>query len=139
MLTSAQKTDLDRLRWTAFVVGLAYILSFFHRFAPAAISADLHQAFEASSVELGTLAATYFYVYTLMQIPTGVLADTLDPRLTVTAGGIVAGIGSILFGLAPDLALASAGRLLVGLGVSVTFISMLKLNAAWSMRGISVP
>ncbi len=132
VLTSTQKAHLDRLRWTAFVVvGLAYILSFFHRFAPAAISADLQQAFDASSVELGALAATYFYVYTLMQIPTGVLADTLGPRLTVTAGGIVAGIGSILFGLAPTLALASAGRFLVGLGVSVTFISMLKLNAAW--------
>ena len=92
MLTSEQKAHLDRLRWTAFlVVGLAYILSFFHRFAPAAISSDLQQAFDASSAALGGLAATYFYVYTLMQIPTGVLADTLGPRLTVTAGGIVAG------------------------------------------------
>lgn len=132
VLTSEQKAHLNRLRWTAFlVVGLAYILSFFHRFAPAAISAELQQAFDASSAALGGLAATYFYVYTLMQIPTGVLVDTLGPRKTVTAGGIVAGMGSLLFGLAPTLALASAGRLLVGLGVSVTFIAMLKLNAAW--------
>ncbi len=132
MLTAEQKAHLHRLRWTAVsVVGLAYILSFFHRFAPAAISADLQQAFDASSVALGGLAATYFYVYTLMQVPTGVLVDTLGPRKTVTAGGLVAGIGSILFGLAPSLAVASAGRLLVGLGVSVTFIAMLKLNAAW--------
>ena len=132
MLSQAQISHLHRLRWTAFVVvGLAYVLSFFHRFAPAAISADLQQTFDASAAALGGLAATYFYVYTVMQIPTGVLVDTLGPRKTVTVGGIVAGIGSILFGLAPTLALASAGRLLVGLGVSVTFIAMLKLNAAW--------
>ncbi len=132
MLSPAQISHLHRLRWTAFVVvGLAYILSFFHRFAPAAISADLQQTFDASAMALGGLAATYFYVYTVMQIPTGVLVDTLGPRKTVTVGGIVAGIGSILFGLAPTLALASTGRLLVGLGVSVTFIAMLKLNAAW--------
>ena len=41
MLNSHQSSQLVRLRWTAFaIVGLAYVLSFFHRFAPAAISSD---------------------------------------------------------------------------------------------------
>ncbi len=113
------------------VVGMAYILSFFHRFAPAAIAQDLQQTFHASSAELGSLAATYFYVYTLMQIPTGVLADTWGPRRIVTLGGLIAGIGSMMFGMADSLTAASIGRLLVGLGVSVMFISLLKLNANW--------
>ncbi len=132
MLTPEDRNILIKLRWTAFiVVGLAYILSFFHRFAPAAISPDLQAAFSTSATALGSLAATYFYVYTLMQLPTGVLVDTLGPRRIVAVGGIIAGIGSLLFGLAPDFTLAAAGRLLIGLGVSVTFIAMLKLNAAW--------
>ncbi|MBS4099292.1 MAG: MFS transporter [Sulfuricella sp.] len=132
MLTHAQASQLYRLRWTAFaIVGLAYILSFFHRFAPAVIAGDLQAAFSASGAQLGGLAATYFYIYTLMQIPTGVLADTLGPRRIVTIGGVIAGAGALLFGLADTLTLASVGRLLVGLGVSVTFISLLKLNAAW--------
>jgi len=127
-----QRQQLIRLRWTAFgIVGLAYVLSFFHRFAPAAISSDLQLAFQTSGAALGGLAATYFYVYTLMQIPTGILADTLGPRRVVAIGGVIAGIGSILFGLADTLAMASVGRLLVGLGVSVSFICMLKLNAVW--------
>lgn len=132
MLNHHQASQIVRLRWTAFtVVGLAYVLSFFHRFAPAAISGDLQQAFQTSGAALGGLAATYFYVYTLMQIPTGVLVDTLGPRRVVAMGGLIGGIGSLLFGLAETLAMASLGRLLVGLGVSVAFISMLKLNAAW--------
>ncbi len=132
MLSNHQARRLVRLRWTAFVVvGLAYVLSFFHRFAPAAISGDLQQTFHASAAALGGLAATYFYVYTVMQIPTGILADTLGPRRVVAIGGVIAGIGSLLFGLADTLAAASLGRLLVGLGVSVTFISLLKLNASW--------
>ncbi len=132
MLTLTQKARYSRLRWAAFgLVALAYILSFFHRFAPAAIATDLQQTFQASGAELGALAATYFYVYSVMQIPTGVLVDTLGPRRILAVGGLVAGAGSLLFGLADSLAVASIGRLLVGLGVSVTFISLLKLNAAW--------
>lgn len=132
MLNPQQVNQLVRLRWTAFiVVGLAYVLSFFHRFAPAAISGDLQQTFHASGAELGGLAATYFYVYMIMQIPTGILVDTMGPRRVVAIGGLIAGIGSMMFGMADSLATASVGRVLVGLGVSVTFISLLKLNASW--------
>ena len=132
MLNKHHTNRLVLYRWTAFaVVGLAYVLSYFHRFAPAAISSDLQQTFHASAAELGGLAATYFYVYMVMQIPTGILVDTLGPRRVVAMGGVIAGIGSLLFGTADTIAAASLGRLLVGLGVSVTFISMLKLNAAW--------
>lgn len=119
-------------RWMALaIVALAYILSFFQRFAPAGIAQDLAAAFQTSAASLGVLAATYFYIYTLMQIPTGILADTLGPRRILALGGVVGGLGSLLFGFAPTLELALLGRTLVGLGVSVTFIAMLKLVAVW--------
>ncbi|UCV20909.1 MFS transporter [Ferribacterium limneticum] len=121
-----------RRRWLALgVVAVAYILSFFQRFAPAGIAPDLAAAFDTSAASLGVLAATYFYVYTLMQIPTGILADTLGPRRILALGGLVGGAGSFLFGMAPTLELALVGRTLIGLGVSVTFIAMLKLIAVW--------
>lgn len=123
---------MRRLRWTTFVlVVLAYMLSYFHRMAPATIAIDLQQAFHTSGAMLGGIAATYFYIYTVMQLPTGVLADTLGPRRLLAFGGIVTGIGSLLFGMAESITVLSTGRLLVGLGVSLTFVSMLKLHAAW--------
>jgi MFS family permease len=121
-----------RLRWVVFALGAAaFWLAFFHRVAPAAIAGELTRAFSINSAALGALAATYFYVYTLMQIPTGVLVDTLGPRRVLTAGGIVAGAGSILFGLAESYWAAAAGRTLVGLGVSVTFVAVLKISSQW--------
>jgi predicted MFS family arabinose efflux permease len=107
----------------------AYLLSFFHRVAPAAIAGDLQAAFAIDGTQLGALAATYFYVYTLMQVPTGVLADVLGPRRILFWGGCISAAGSALFGLAPSFELAFLGRTLVGLGVSVAFIAMLKLIA----------
>ena len=124
--------EQTRRRWLALgVVALAYILSFFQRFAPAGIAPDLAAAFQTSAASLGVLAATYFYVYTVMQVPTGILVDTLGPRRILALGGLVGGIGSFLFGFAPTLDIALLGRTLIGLGVSVTFIAMLKLVAVW--------
>ncbi len=111
------------------VVVAAYVLSFFQRFAPAGIAQDLIAAYNTSAASLGVLAATYFYVYTLMQVPTGILVDTLGPRLILLLGGLVGGAGSLVFGLAPNLDIAFIGRTLIGLGVSVTFIAMLKIIA----------
>jgi predicted MFS family arabinose efflux permease len=121
-----------RQRWLALgIVALAYVLSFFQRFAPAGIASDLAAAFQTSAASLGVLAATYFGVYTVMQVPTGVLVDTLGPRRILLLGGLTGGAGSLLFGLAPTLEWALVGRTLVGLGVSVTFIAMLKIIAVW--------
>ncbi len=113
------------------VVVAAYVLSFFQRFAPAGIAQDLAAAFQTSAASLGVLAATYFYVYTVMQIPTGILVDTLGPRRILLLGGLVAGAGSLLFGTAGSLGEALIGRTLIGLGVSVVFIAMLKIIAVW--------
>ena len=106
-------------------------MSFFHRVAPAALAGELTRTFEVSGAALGALAATYFYIYAVMQLPTGVLADTLGPRKVLATGTFLAGIGSLLFATAETLAAAATGRTLVGLGVSVAFICVLKLNANW--------
>jgi predicted MFS family arabinose efflux permease len=116
------------------VFGLAlasFALSFVHRTAPAAIAGELTAAFSIGSAVLGTLAATYFYVYTLLQIPVGVLADTLGPRRILTAGSTIAAAGSLLFAIAPAWEVAAVGRTLVGIGVSVAFIAILKVSAVW--------
>lgn len=121
-----------RVRTLALAVAVAaYFLSFFHRVAPAAISQELAADFQTSAASLGLLAATYFWVYTAMQVPTGVLADTLGPRRILVWGSLIAGAGSILFGLAPSFAVAAIGRTLVGLGVAVAFLAMLKIIAVW--------
>jgi sugar phosphate permease len=121
-----------RLRWTIYVIlVLAYMTAFFHRMAPGVVSAELMAAFQTSGAALGSLAAMYYYIYTAMQIPAGVLADTLGPRVGVALGCLVAGAGSVLFGLAETFEAASVGRLLVGLGVSVIFVGLMRSNTLW--------
>ena len=132
MMTTLIRHRMRRLRWISYtLVVIGYMLAFFHRMAPAAIATDLQQSFMASGAALGALAAAYFYTYTLMQIPVGVMADTLGIRKIVAIGVALSGIGSLMFGLADTLAVATIGRILVGLGVSSMFISLMKLNSVW--------
>lgn len=122
----------ELVRWSIFaILILTYILVYFHRMAPGVVSEFLMADFKISGTRLGALSAIYFAVYALMQIPSGVIADTLGTRTSIIFGNLIAGIGSILFGMATGFEMACAGRFLVGLGVSVVFISIMKNNSVW--------
>jgi MFS family permease len=136
MTLTNRESTVARAGWVVFgLAAAAFWLSFFHRVAPAAIAVDLQRDFGIGGAMLGTLAATYYVIYTLMQVPTGVLNDTVGPRRVLAVGCLIAGVGSLLFGSAETVAAAIVGRTLAGLGVSVAFVSMLKLNADWFQEG----
>jgi sugar phosphate permease len=66
-----------------------------------------------------------------MQLPAGLLSDSLGPRKSVTFFLIIASAGSIIFGFAPTIKIAFLGRVLVGLGVSMVFIPTMKILSRW--------
>lgn len=120
------------LAWTIWGLGAAlYFIGFYQRVSPAVITAELTEAFALTAAGLGNLSAFYFYSYVGIQIPTGILADKLGPRKLLTAGAIVAGIGTAVFAMATDVAMANLGRLLIGGAVGVAFVAMLKLASHW--------
>jgi len=113
------------------IIFLSYILVFFHRLCPAVIALDMQADFEVSSTLLGVLGSAYFYPYAIMQLPTGLLADSWGPRKTVSTFFLLASGGSVLMGLAPNLGLAIIGRVMVGTGVATLFVCNYKLLAEW--------
>jgi len=104
---------------------------FFHRLCPAVIALDIQASFGLTGTLLGVLGSAYFYSYALMQLPTGLMADSWGPRKTVSSFFVLAGIGSIIMGLAPSLSVAVTGRILVGIGVSTVFVCNFKLLSEW--------
>ena len=113
------------------LIFLCYFLVYFHRVCPAVIALDMQQAFSVGGALLGLLGSAYFYSYAAMQLPVGLLADSWGARKTVSASFVVAAVGSVLMGSAPNLGLALVGRVLVGLGVSTVFVCNYKILAEW--------
>jgi MFS family permease len=125
-----------RLSWLIWSLGaLFYLIGFFHRLAPAVMTQELMRDFGISAGALGNLSGFYFYSYWLMQIPTGILADTWGPRRLLTFGALGSAAGAVVFGLAPNPAWAGAGRLLIGGSVAVAFVVNLKMAAHWFPAG----
>jgi sugar phosphate permease len=92
---------------------------------------QLMMEFNMSAAGVGSVLALYFYVYAAMQVPSGMLADSYGPRKVLAWGCVVAGVGTIVFGLAPSVPVLYLGRLLLTVGVSVVFVSVLTIQANW--------
>lgn len=121
-----------RLGWLIWGLGAAfYLYAFFQRVAPGVMTVELSADFNLTASALGNLSAFYFYSYVAMQIPTGIVADLWGPRKLLTAGALIASLGSLFFAFSDSFVLAATGRLLIGASVSVAFISMLKLASHW--------
>lgn len=110
----------------------AYFLAYFHRVSPAVLALDLQREFHLTAAALGILSSTYFYPYALLQLPVGSLVDRWGTRLVVTGFIALAGVGSLLFGLAPSFGLAALARGLVGAGVAGVYIPALKAFSSWA-------
>jgi sugar phosphate permease len=119
-------------RWLIFtLLAGGYVLVYFHRLCPAVLAVDLMRDLSAGGGLTGLLGAAYFYPYALMQLPAGLLSDSWGPRNTIAFFFVIACAGSVLFGLAPDVAWAIVGRTAVGVGVAMLFVPTLKILAEW--------
>lgn len=126
------RKNVDQYKWVVWAsLAAAFFIVFFHRYSTAVVADDLVRSLNLSGAQLSNLASMYFYAYALMQLPSGILADFLGPRRTATYGILLAALGSLIFGLAQIAWVAYAGRLMVGVGVSVVFVSTLKAQSVW--------
>src|SRR5665811_13181 len=86
---------------------------------------------DRDAVGLGTISAFYYYSYTPMQLPAGLLYDRFGPRRLITLAVLICAIGALLFGTTPSVFMASAGRFFMGIGSSFSFIGALLLVSRW--------
>ncbi len=126
----------NRYRLMVFAtLAAGYMLVTFHRLCPAVVAVDMMRDLDAGGGLVGMLAAASLYSYALMQLPAGLLADSWGARRTTTLFFCLAGLGSLLLGFAPNVSWAMAGRILVGAGTSMIFVSSLKTLAEWYPPG----
>jgi MFS family permease len=113
-------------------VGLAaYAVAVFQRASLGVAGVEAQRRFATTAAVLALFAVLQLAVYAALQIPVGVLLDRIGSRRLIAAGAFLMGIGQLVLATAHAVGLAVAGRVLVGAGDAMTFISVLRLIAVW--------
>jgi predicted MFS family arabinose efflux permease len=114
---------------TLAVLAAAYVLSQFFRTALAVVAPEIAADLDLDPARLGVLSSAWFWAFAAAQLPIGVALDRWGPRRTVSALFCTAGLGCVVFARAGDLAAATLGQVLIGIGCAPVFMGALVVLA----------
>ncbi len=116
--------------WLVWGVGVAaYVVAVLQRTSFGVAGLDAVDRFGTTASAVSAFTVLQLLVYALLQVPAGVMLDRFGTRRLVVAGGLVMAAGQVVLALGAVLPLAVLGRVLVGAGDALTFISVLRLVA----------
>ena len=106
---------------------LFYFFANFQRIAiPGAIFDILQQELLVSAPYITAFGAIFMYIYAFNQLINGILVDRYGGLRVMMVGGIVLALGSLLFPLTSNIAIMYFSRVLVGLGGSMFYLSLIR-------------
>lgn len=105
------------------VFAVGYFLSYAMRSVNAAIAPLLVSDLSLSASELGWLSSAYVLSFSAMQIPVGIWLDRYGARRTESTLLLIAALGAGLTAIGETLWVQSAGRILIGIGVSACLMA----------------
>lgn len=128
-------TTPRRFRGLPFVVcslaTLFYVYEFFLRVMPSAMTYELMHDFHVNAAWFGMMTALFYWSYTPMQIPAGLMYDRFGPRIILTVSTAVCALSALAFGITTNILTASIARFLIGFFSSFGFLGALVLAARW--------
>lgn len=120
------------LAWVIWAISAIFVLfQFSIQLTSGVIVEGLMRSFSLTAFGGGLLASTYYYVYVVLQAPAGFLVDHYGTRRILSIGAAICGLGCVLFAVAPNVAVALLGRLLMGAGASFAFVGSMNLVIRW--------
>lgn len=122
----------SRRSWLIFGVAVAaYLVAVLQRSSLGVAAVEATDRFGVTAAALSSLTVVQLVVYAALQIPVGVMLDRVGPRFLLTLGAVLMCVGQTTLAVAPTLGIAVVGRILVGAGDAMTFISAIRLLSAW--------
>jgi sugar phosphate permease len=118
--------------WIMWACAAAFYLFFgIIRVSPAVMSDELRSAFQLDASGYAAFGAVGAYTYAILQIPAGVITDILKPRRVILTGLGLCIVSLVLLATTHSTLVAFLSRALAGVGGSVAFIAVTKINTSW--------
>lgn len=113
------------------LASMFYLYEFVLQVSPSVMTSQLMHDFGIGAAGVSFISAFYYYAYTPMQLPAGLLYDRFGPRRVLTVAILICTAGAFFFCGTTSVAMASAGRFMMGIGSAFSFIGALMLVARW--------
>ncbi|MGF6190008.1 MFS transporter [Serratia sp. 2723] len=129
-------TGSDPLYWKKIVVVLClgWAVIWIYRTVLTPIFPEIQATIGThSNAEMGLIASFYFFAYTGMQIPAGILVDKFGKKVVLIPGFCLFIIATLLIGNATNLTMIYAGSLLAGMGCGSYY------GSAYSLSSENIP
>ena len=126
----------DPLYWKKIVVVLClgWAVIWIYRTVLTPIFPEIQATIGAhSNAEMGLIASFYFFAYTGMQIPAGILVDKFGKKVVLIPGFCLFIIATLLVGNATSLTMVYVGSLLAGMGCGSYY------GSAYSLSSENIP
>lgn len=134
MMTTSKTTGIQYWHKIVVLLCLGWTVMWIYRPVLTAIFPEVQATIGAqTNTELGLIASCYFFAYTAMQIPAGMLVDRFGKRAVVIPGFTLFAIAALLIGNANSISMIYAGSLLAGLGCGSYY------GTAWSLSAENIP
>ena len=128
-IASDALTALRRYRWVIFaVLTVGYFFVYFHRISVSVVGQDIVADVGGS---IGFLSSVYYWTYTAMQIPSGVMADRFGARAASTVFLLIASIGSLVTCVGTEFWMIVLGKVMIAAGMAVVYVPLMKLVSVW--------
>lgn len=123
-------------RWIVLAVAVtAFLQTHLHRMAFAPLIPTFVRDLDLSYAAAGTVQTAYFWTYTVVQVPIGMIADRWGTRRVMLACMGLLAVGAAAFSLSGGFAGSVAARMLVGLGAAAVWVPAMRLITEWFPPG----
>lgn len=128
-IASDALSALRRYRWAIFaVLTVGYFFVYFHRISVSVVGQDIVADVGGS---IGFLSSVYYWTYTAMQIPSGMMADRFGARAASTVFLLISSIGSLVTCVGTEFWMIVLGKVMIAAGMAVVYVPLMKLVSVW--------
>ena len=113
------------------VAGCYYLYEIILRMYPGTMTIELMHKFNANATQISIFTAFYYFAYTIMQIPAGLIIDRFSIRKTLFIACLFCIAGFIIIHNTSNMTLAEVGRFIIGFGSAFAYIATLKVASIW--------
>lgn len=114
-----------------FCGALFYFYEFIIQVSPNSMSELMMSRYNIGIDKFGLLTGIYFWSYSIMQIPAGILLDKYGPRIILSIASLLLGACCLMLSIVPNFNFALIARCIVGIASSFASIGCLKIVSNW--------